>query len=223
MADTKSSVYKSVETNVVITNESKIYAIMKRFIDFFLSLIGIILLFPVLIIIAMLIKIEDKKGSIFFSQSRVGKDGRTFQMYKFRTMVTNAEELLEKLIEHNEASGPLFKMKEDPRVTNIGKILRKTSLDELPQLLNVLKGDMSLVGPRPALQREVELYSSRDQERLKVLPGLTCYWQVQGRSDLTFDQQILLDIKYINERNIKTDIKLIFKTIIVLFKSKGAY
>lgn len=223
MAESKQQVYKAVEAKTVVITESKSYIFMKRTMDVFLSFIGIILLLPVFILIALLIKIEDRKGSFIFSQVRIGKDGQAFNMYKFRSMVSNAEELLEKLLEHNEASGPLFKMKEDPRVTKIGKFLRKTSLDELPQLFNVLKGEMSLVGPRPALPREVETYSSYERERLKAVPGLTCFWQVEGRSNIGFDEQVELDIKYINNRNLMLDIKLIFKTIKVLLGSKDAY
>ncbi|MEC0305120.1 sugar transferase, partial [Terribacillus saccharophilus] len=196
---------------------------MNRFMDIFLSLIVIILLMPIFLLIVFLIKLEDRRGAFIFSQVRVGKDGQTFHMYKFRSMVSNAEELLANLIEQNEASGPLFKMKEDPRVTKIGKFLRKTSLDELPQLVNVLKGDMSLVGPRPALPREVESYSAYARERLKAVPGLTCFWQVEGRSNIGFDEQVELDIKYINNRNILLDLKLILKTIRVLVGSKDAY
>ncbi|PAF37228.1 multidrug MFS transporter [Terribacillus saccharophilus] len=222
MAESK-QIYKAIDAKDVIKSDNKYYLFTKRTMDIVLSSFGIILLLPIFILIALLIKIEDKRGSIFFCQVRVGKDGQTFQMYKFRSMVSNAEDLLEKLVKQNEASGPLFKMKEDPRVTRIGKILRKTSLDELPQLFNVLKGEMSLVGPRPALPREVDTYSLFERERLKVVPGLTCYWQVKGRSDLTFEQQVLLDLKYINDRNMFLDIKLVLKTVIVLFKSKGAY
>ncbi|WP_175073495.1 sugar transferase [Terribacillus sp. AE2B 122] len=223
MAESKQQTYKAVETNTVVTTGDKTYLIIKRFIDVFVSAVSIILLLPVFLLIALFIKIEDRKGTVIFSQVRVGKNGQTFNMYKFRSMVSNAEELLEDLLEHNEASGPIFKIKEDPRITKIGKILRKTSLDELPQLLNVLIGNMSLVGPRPALPREVKLYSNYEKERLKVTPGLTCYWQVQGRSNIGFEEQVKLDIKYINEKSIVLDLMLIIKTIRVLFGSKGAY
>lgn len=223
MAESKQQVYKTVETKTVETSINKSYLYMKRSMDVILSLIGIIILLPVFVIIALVIKLEDSKGSIVFSQVRVGKDDYKFKMYKFRSMVSNAEELLESLREHNEASGPLFKMKEDPRITKIGKFLRKTSLDELPQLFNVLKGDMSLVGPRPALPREVETYSSYERQRLKAVPGLTCFWQVEGRSNIGFNEQVELDIKYINNRSILLDIKLIFKTIKVLVGSKDAF
>lgn len=224
MADSKQQqqMYKAVETNTVIS-EKKAYLFIKRTIDIILSLIGIILLLPVLLLIAILIKLEDKKGSIIFRQERVGIHGKPFYMYKFRSMVSNAEELLKDLIEQNEASGPLFKMKEDPRVTRIGRFLRKTSLDELPQLINVIKGEMSLVGPRPALPKEVETYTSFERQRLEVTPGLTCFWQVEGRSNIGFEEQVQLDLKYIEKRSFKTDIFLIMRTIKVLFGSNGAF
>ncbi|WP_245864651.1 sugar transferase [Terribacillus aidingensis] len=211
------------ETNRVITSEKKAYLYLKRLIDIVFSLIGLILLLPVFLVLAIIIKLEDKKGTVFFSQERVGKDGKIFRMYKFRSMVSNAEELLDNLLKNNEASGPMFKMKEDPRITNIGKIIRKTSLDELPQLFNVLKGDMSLVGPRPALPREVEQYSFYHNNRLIVLPGLTCIWQVSGRSNIGFEEQVELDIEYIKKQSILFDLKLIVRTVFVLFGSKDAY
>lgn len=225
MAESKQQqqMYKAVEANTVVISEKKTYLITKRTIDIFLSLIGIILLLPVLLLIAIFIKLEDKKGSIIFRQERVGIHGKPFYMYKFRSMVSNAEELLKDLIEQNEASGPLFKMKEDPRVTKIGRFLRKTSLDELPQLINVIKGEMSLVGPRPALPNEVETYTSFERQRLEVTPGLTCFWQVEGRSNIGFEEQVQLDLKYIEKRSFKTDIFLIIRTIKVLFGSNGAF
>lgn len=224
MAESKhQQVYGTVDANIIVASESKSYLFTKRFLDISLSLLGIILLLPIFILIGLFIKIEDNKGSILFKQERVGKDGRIFQMYKFRSMVSNAEELLQDLIKLNEASGPMFKMKNDPRITRIGKFLRKTSMDELPQLINVLKGDMSLVGPRPALCREVELYGAHERNRLRVLPGLTCYWQIEGRSNIGFEEQVKLDLKYIETRNIKLDCILILKTIKVLFGSKDAF
>ena len=144
-------------------------------------------------------------------------------MYKFRSMVVNAEELKEKLAHQNEMSGPMFKMKDDPRVTKVGKFIRKTSLDELPQLWNVLKGDMSLVGPRPSLPKEVVQFEGWMYKRLEVKPGLTCYWQVSGRNNIDFEDWMKLDIKYVEERNLWSDIKLIFKTVLVLFGDKNAH
>jgi exopolysaccharide biosynthesis polyprenyl glycosylphosphotransferase len=197
------------------------YSLTKRFIDVLGSMIGIILLSPIFFVVAALIKI-DSKGSVIFSQTRVGKNGKEFKMYKFRSMVVNAEELKKKLLAQNEMSGPMFKMKDDPRITKIGKFIRKTSIDELPQLINVLKGEMSLVGPRPSLPKEVERFEPWMKKRLEVKPGLTCYWQVNGRNNIDFNDWMKLDIKYVEERNIYIDIKLIFKTFFVLFGDKNA-
>ncbi len=204
-------------------NESKSYFFTKRSIDIVFSLLALLVLFPFFLIICIIIKLEDSKGPILFSQVRVGKKNKHFRMYKFRSMVSNAEELKEKLMEQNEAEGPVFKIKDDPRVTNIGRFIRKTSIDELPQLINVLKGDMSLVGPRPPLPQEVEQYSAYEKQRLDVTPGLTCYWQVSGRSNIGFKEWVELDLKYIKNRSIIVDFKLIMKTVIVLFGSKDAY
>lgn len=205
------------------TNERKAYLISKRLIDIVCATLGIIFLSPIFLLVALLIKIEDKHGPALFKQIRVGKDGREFYMYKFRSMVANAEELKAKLMEQNEVDGPAFKMKHDPRVTKVGRFIRKTSLDELPQLFNVLKGDMSLVGPRPPLPDEVAQYTPYERLRISVTPGLTCYWQVSGRSNLSFNEWVDLDIKYIHERCLRVDIKLILKTVFVLFGSKDAY
>lgn len=202
-------------------NESIIYIFLKRLIDLFGSFIGLIVLSPIILVVSLLIKFESK-GPVIFSQDRIGKDGKVFKMYKFRSMVVNAEELKEKLKEQNEMSGPMFKMKEDPRVTKVGKFIRKTSIDELPQLINILKGDMSLVGPRPSLSKEVEQFEDWMMERLEVKPGLTCYWQVSGRNNIDFEDWMKLDIKYVRERNTLIDIKLIFKTVFVLFGDENA-
>ena len=203
--------------------DSSAYLFAKRIMDILGALIGIIVLSPLFVIVSIIIKSEDNKGPVLFSQIRVGKDSETFKMYKFRSMVSNAEELKEKLMELNEAEGPVFKIKDDPRVTKIGKFIRKTSIDELPQLFNVLKGEMSLVGPRPPLPLEVDLYSNYEKQRLTVTPGLTCYWQISGRSNIGFKEWIELDLKYIEERNIFIDLKLILQTFLVLFGSKNAY
>lgn len=207
----------------VKTNDSKLYLFTKRIIDIVCSIIGLTLFLPLFILVAILIKIEDKNGPVIFKQVRIGKGGTKFVMYKFRSMISNAEELKATLMDKNEATGPVFKIKNDPRITKVGKFIRKTSIDELPQLINVLKGEMSLVGPRPPLPDEVEHYTKYEMQRLSVVPGLTCYWQVNGRSNLSFDEWIKLDLKYINERNLLIDIKLILKTIKVIFSSKGAY
>mgnify|MGYP001572083439 CR=1 FL=1 len=197
------------------------YNIVKRTIDIIGSLLGIIALSPLFIIVAILIK-RESEGPVIFCQERVGKDKTTFKMYKFRSMVQNAEELKEKLKDKNEMSGPMFKMNDDPRVTKIGRVIRKTSIDELPQLFNVLKGEMSLVGPRPSLPREVEQFEPWMLERLEVNPGITCYWQVSGRNNIDFEDWMKLDIKYVRERNTLIDIKLIFKTVFVLFGDENA-
>ena len=199
--------------------EFSLYEIIKRLIDVICSFIGVVVLSPLFIIIAIIIK-ATSKGPVFFSQKRVGKNGKEFDMYKFRSMVVNAEELKEKLQKQNEMSGPMFKMKEDPRVTKVGRFIRKTSIDELPQLINILKGEMSLVGPRPSLPNEVAKFEPWMLERLKVKPGLTCYWQVSGRNNIDFEDWMKLDIKYVKDRNLGLDIKLIFKTFFVLFGGK---
>lgn len=197
------------------------YDITKRGIDFLCSFLGVIILSPVFIIVALLIKI-DSKGPVIFKQERVGLRGKTFYMYKFRSMVVNAEELKDKLQKQNEMSGPMFKMKEDPRITKVGKFIRRTSIDELPQLFNVLKGEMSLVGPRPSLPKEVKEFESWMNKRLEVKPGLTCYWQVSGRNSIGFEEWMKLDCKYVEDRNTWLDLKLIFKTFFVLFGDEHA-
>jgi exopolysaccharide biosynthesis polyprenyl glycosylphosphotransferase len=197
--------------------------IVKRLLDIGLAAIGIILLLPVYVAVALAIKVEDPKGSIFFYQQRVGKNGRIFRMYKFRSMVRNADHILHNLLHLNEVNGSMFKMKNDPRVTRVGRFIRRTSLDELPQFLNVLKGEMSLVGPRPPLPREVETYSAYDRLRLQVTPGCTGLWQVSGRNSVDFDAMVELDLEYIRKRSIWLDIKLIFRTVSVLFRAKDAY
>lgn len=198
------------------------YLRMKRLIDILGSLLGLILLLPIFLIVAILIKIEDPKGPIFFKQARIGKDEQKFYMYKFRSMVTDAEERLNHLLSLNEVSGAMFKMRDDPRITKIGKIIRKTSIDEFPQFWNVLKGEMSLVGPRPPVPREVEEYSAYDKQRLLVTPGCTGLWQVSGRSNLSFSQMVELDLEYVIKRTFWYDIKIILKTVFMLTGSKGA-
>ena len=198
------------------------YEAIKRLIDITCSFVGILVLSPLFIIIAIIVKFTSK-GPIFFSQKRVGRNGKEFDMYKFRSMVVNAEELKEKLAAQNEMSGPMFKMKDDPRVTKVGKFIRKTSLDELPQLWNVLKGDMSLVGPRPSLPKEVAQFEDWMYKRLEVKPGLTCYWQVSGRNNIDFEDWMKLDIRYVEEKTLWIDIKLNCKTEFVLFGDKNAH
>lgn len=218
----ENSLRKLREDERIQPKEGPVYLFFKRAMDIIGSLCGIILLSPLLIIVALAIKIEDPKGSVFFSQKRCGKDNKLFPMYKFRSMVSNAEELLEELMEHNEMDGPVFKIKEDPRITRVGKFIRKTSIDELPQLFNILRGDMSIVGPRPAIPHEVAEYSDYHKQRLLVKPGLTCIWQVSGRNSIGFDEWMEMDLEYIEKRNLWMDIKLIFKTVGVLFGDEHA-
>ena len=212
----------AIDFSEVLAKESILYSITKRLIDIVGSLCGIILLSPLFLIVAILIKLEDPKGKVFFAQERNGKYPKTFKMYKFRSMVHNAEDLLKDLMDRNEQTGPVFKINDDPRITKVGKFIRKTSIDELPQLFNVLKGDMSLVGPRPPIPHEVNQYNSYQMQRLAVKPGLTCIWQVSGRNNIGFDEWVEMDIEYIKTRNLWLDIKLIFKTVGVLFGDDNA-
>lgn len=205
-----------------LVNDHIVYLILKRTMDIVGASVGLILASPIMLIVAILIKLEDPKGPIFFSQVRNGAYPTTFKMYKFRSMYIDAEERLQELMHLNEQSGPAFKIKDDPRITKVGKFIRKTSLDELPQLFNVLKGDMSLVGPRPAIPREVEQYTTYQKQRLFVKPGLTCIWQVSGRNNIEFDQWVELDIEYIKTRSLWLDIKLILLTIPALLGDENA-
>jgi lipopolysaccharide/colanic/teichoic acid biosynthesis glycosyltransferase len=196
---------------------------LKRLLDIVVAFAALLGLSPVLISTAVLIKIEDG-GPLFFQQKRVGLRGRLFGMWKFRSMVVNAEALKEKLLTQNEMQGGvIFKMKDDPRITKVGKWIRKFSVDELPQLWNVLKGEMSLVGPRPPVPREVAEYSVEDRQRLMIKPGLTCFWQVGGRSEIDFAGQVRLDIDYIRSESVWTDLKLLFLTVPAVLFGKGAY
>lgn len=199
------------------------YRFIKRLFDVVASSVAVVILSPVFLIIAIAIKINDPAGPVFYTQTRVGKDGKPFKMFKFRSMVTNADELLERLRDQNEVEGAMFKMKEDPRITKVGKFIRKYSLDELPQLLNVVGGSMSIVGPRPPLPFEVEEYTDYDRQRLMVKPGATGMWQVGGRNALSFDQMVELDLTYINERSIWLDLKIMFETVKVMIKPNAAY
>lgn len=196
---------------------------IKRVFDFVASLLGLIILSPLFLIIAIAIKVEDPKGAVFYSQTRLGRGEVPFKMYKFRSMVSNADELLEKLLKDNEIDGAMFKMQDDPRVTKIGRFIRKYSIDELPQLLNVLQGSMSLVGPRPPLPREVEEYSDYDKQRLAVKPGCTGLWQATVRNSVGFDEMVKLDLTYISKRSVAFDVYFLFKTVVIMFKPNGAY
>ncbi len=212
---------KDLEENFIVNNNG-VYLMMKRILDVSCSLIALLLLSPVLLLVTIMIKVEDPKGPVLFKQIRNGIHLSTFEMYKFRSMYIDAEARVEELMHLNEQSGPVFKIKNDPRITKVGKFLRKTSLDELPQLFNVLKGDMSLVGPRPPLPRETIQYTSYQKQRLLVKPGLTCIWQVSGRNNISFDQWVELDLEYIKTRNFWLDLKLILMTIPALFGDKNA-
>ncbi|KOO50914.1 multidrug MFS transporter [Priestia koreensis] len=210
-------------STAIEVNQQLGYRVTKRAMDIIGALFGILLLCVPLLLVALAIKIEDPKGPIFFSQKRIGKNGKEFHMYKFRSMVSDAEEKLKDLLALNETTGAMFKMKNDPRITRIGRIIRKTSVDEFPQLFNVLKGDMSLVGPRPPLPREVAEYSPYHMQRLLVVPGCTGLWQVSGRSSIGFEGMVELDIQYIKKCTTGYDLKIIVKTVRVLFGSNDAF
>lgn len=197
------------------------YLFIKRAFDIVSSAIGIIFLIPITIIVGLAIKIEDG-GPIFFCQERVTKNGKLFKLIKFRSMVINAEDLRDSLEKDNEMDGPVFKIKNDKRITKVGHFIRKTSIDELPQLFNIFLGDMSVVGPRPALPREVAQYDAKAKRRLEVKAGLTCIWQVQkNRNAITFDEWMAMDSEYVDNQSILLDLKLIFKTIGAVFTAQG--
>jgi len=195
--------------------------LFKKVMDIVASGLGLVVASPLLLLIALGVKLTSK-GPVFFVQERVGLNGRIFKMYKFRSMVQDAEELKKKLAHLNEMSGPVFKIKDDPRVTPIGRFLRKTSLDELPQLWNVFRQEMSLVGPRPPLPSEVNLYDPKHRKRLSVKPGLTCIWQVSGRNDVDFDQWMEMDAEYVDNWSLALDMKILAQTVPVVLGRKGA-
>ncbi|XID96278.1 sugar transferase [Paenibacillaceae bacterium WGS1546] len=199
------------------------YSTMKRAVDLVGATAGLILASPVLAVAALLIKREDPQGPVIFRQTRIGKNGKPFRMLKLRSMYVNAEDKLKELLDRNEINGAMFKMRDDPRVTKVGKFIRRTSIDELPQLINVIKGEMSLVGPRPPLVREVAEYSERDKKRLSVTPGCTGLWQVSGRSTLSFKEMVELDIAYIEKRCLWLDVKIMLRTIKVVAGSRDAF
>ena len=190
-------------------DKGPLWAFVKRTMDLVGAALGLVLASPIMLATAFAVKRCDG-GPVIFSQERVGKNGIRFKMYKFRSMYTNAEERLEELRQYNQMDGPAFKMEDDPRVTPVGRFIRKTSIDELPQLLNILKGEMSIVGPRPPIPQEVEQYTDWDWGRLAVKPGLTCYWQVSGRSNVGFEEWMKLDLKYVEEQGLLTDLKILF-------------
>lgn len=201
-----------LDRETVLQNASG-YWRFRRIQDVVLSILGILMLWPFMLIVALIIVIDSPGAGPIFAQTRIGRDGKPFTFYKFRSMKPHAEEELEELLKYNEMEGPTFKIKDDPRITRFGRFIRMTSIDELPQLWNVLKGEMSIVGPRPGLPREVEQYDDGAKQRLLITPGLTCYWQIQpNRNELSFEEWVELDVKYIKERSFLTDWKIIFAT-----------
>lgn len=213
---------KQEEFAIIHIDEKPCYTFFKRCFDIFASVLGLVVLAVPLLIVSLIIVIDSPGAFPIHIQERIGKDGKSFKFYKFRSMVPNAESMLESLLDKNEMQGPAFKIKDDPRITRFGHFIRKTSIDELPQLLNVLKGEMSLVGPRPPLPREVALYNDYHRQRLLVTPGITCSWQVQPRrNSLPFNDWVALDLKYIDERSFSTDFKILFKTFRVVLGQEG--
>lgn len=202
--------------------EKPVYSFFKRLFDIVLSGMAILILSPILLILAIAVRSDG--GPAIYSQIRVGKNGKLFRIYKFRSMCVNADspEMLEKLAALNEMDGPAFKIKDDPRITKVGKFIRRTSLDELPQLFNIFIGNMSIVGPRPPLECEVRQYTDYQKQRLLVKQGLTCYWQCSGRNNVSFEEWMEMDIRYIRERSLWTDLKIILKTIPAVLSGDGA-
>lgn len=198
------------------------YRLTKRGFDVLGSLFGLVILTPVFLIIAVAIRMEDR-GHAFYRQNRNGLNGKVFRMYKFRSMCMDAERMHQSLLKKNELDGPAFKLKNDPRVTKVGRFIRRTSLDELPQLVNILKGEMSFVGPRPLPTYETEKCNDYQKQRMLVKPGLTCYWQCSGRNNISFEEWIELDLKYIKEASIWVDFKILCKTIVSVINGDGAY
>ncbi|MBQ4641984.1 MAG: sugar transferase [Oscillospiraceae bacterium] len=204
------------------TKPKPVYDFFKRFFDLILSVFALIVLSPLLLVVAIAIKAHDG-GSPIYKQTRLTKNGKEFGMYKFRSMCVNADQMLDQLMDQNEMEGPAFKIADDPRITKIGKFIRKTSIDELPQLVNIIKGDMTIIGPRPPLPREVAEYTPYQRHRLDVKTGLACYHECCGRSDNhNFDQWVEEDMRYIRERSLWTDLKIILMTIRVVLTGKGA-
>lgn len=200
----------------------RFYLFQKRILDIILSIVLLLVLFIPFVLISLLIVLDSPGASPIYKQKRVGQNGKPFQMLKFRTMIPNAEKDLAMLSDSNEMDGPVFKFKNDPRITRVGRPLRKTGLDEFPQLINIIKGEMSLVGPRPPLESEVAHYDEEDKRRLQVKPGITCYWQIQpNRNQISFKDWVELDCKYIRERSIKTDWMILFKTVCSMIRADG--
>ena len=195
---------------------------LKRVFDVALAVLGLIATLPICIAIAIAVKLESP-GSAIFSQERVGLNGERFRFFKFRSMYVDAEQRRAELLALNESDGPVFKLRKDPRITRVGRFLRRTSLDELPQLFNVLRGDMSMVGPRPPLPREVQEYRPADAVRLTVKPGITCWWQVSGRSDCSFDQWMEYDREYVRTVSFSVDVRILIRTVSAVISGAGAY
>lgn len=203
--------------------QTALYELLKRSLDMILSGTALVVLSPLFLLVALLIYLENP-GSVIFSQIRIGENGRPFKFYKFRSMVLNAEAMKAEILHLNESQdGVIFKSKKDPRITRVGRFIRRFSIDELPQLFNVFKGDMTLVGPRPPVPSEVALYTPSDRKRLHVKPGITCIWQVSGRSEIPFNTQVKMDLDYITDQSMKKDISLLFKTVKAVISGKGAY
>ena len=206
----------------IYRGKSAVYKLIKRLMDILLSAAALLVLSPVFLITAVVIKCEDR-GPVFFVQQRAGKDMKPFSIYKFRSMYVNADEKMAEMMKHNEQTGHAFKIKDDPRITRVGKVIRRFSIDELPQLINIIKGDMSIVGPRPILTFQMEACSPYERQRLVVRPGLTCYWQIGGRADVTWEEWVELDLDYIEDMGLRTDLKMILRTVPVVFSGDGAY
>lgn len=202
------------EVSLLCLKDKKIYNFFKRCFDIIFSLLGLIISFIPMIIVSVIICIDCPGASPIYVQERIGKNGRVFKFYKFRSMIPGAEKMLDSLLDKNEIKGPAFKIKNDPRITRFGRFIRRSSIDELPQLWNVLKGDMSIVGPRPPIKREVDQYDDYQKQRLLVPPGITCLWQIMPkRNSMNFDEWLALDLKYIQERSFLLDMIIIFKTV----------
>jgi lipopolysaccharide/colanic/teichoic acid biosynthesis glycosyltransferase len=201
---------------------SIVYIAAKRLFDLIVGSVMLLLLLPILPLIALMIKL-DTRGPVIFKQDRVGENGRIFKFYKFRSMIHQAEQRKAALARLNEQEGPIFKIRTDPRITSVGKFLRRSSLDEIPQIFNVLKGDMSIVGPRPPLPGEVSNYQTWQMKRLAIKPGITCLWQISGRSQIGFNEWMRLDMEYLKTRSIRTDLLIFLKTIPAVIARKGAY
>lgn len=213
----------SIELENLQIRNSIFYLLTKRTIDFIGALVGLILLSPIMVIVAIAIKLEDPKGNIIFGHMRVGKDGKMFPCLKFRSMFSNAEEMKKNFTEEQKREyAETFKLKDDPRITKVGKFIRKTSLDELPQLFNILKGDMTIVGPRPIVTDELDFYGEYEDYYKAVKPGLTGLWQVNGRSDTTYEERVSFDMEYVTTRNTFKDLYIIFMTVVKVLKREGA-